>query len=90
MRTLRAKKICMLFEKGRVRIDKIKQVTFSVYDISSLLLSVIKNVTLAPEVPNCNYVTSVMNRDNQINAPLISAEVTTYHPQIPITSPTYD
>ncbi|RIA79130.1 hypothetical protein C1645_746113 [Glomus cerebriforme] len=97
MRTLRAKKIRMLFGEGGVGIDKIKQVTFSVYDISSLninqIQSVIKNVTLAertPEVPNTNHVTSVMNRDDQINTPLISAEVTTSHPPIPRTNPTYD
>src|ERR1043166_535560 len=59
MRTLRAKKIRMLFGEGGGGIDKIKQVTFSVYDISSLTInqiqSVIKNVTSAeriPEVPN--------------------------------------
>ena len=97
MRTLRAKKIRMLFGEGGVGIDKIKQVTFSVYDISSLTInqiqSVIKNVTSAertPDVPNPNHVTSVTNRDDQINAPLISAEITTSHPQIPMTNPTYD
>ncbi len=94
MRTLRAKKIRMLFGEGGVGIDKIKQVTFSVYDISSLTInqiqSVIKNVTSAPEVPNRNHVTSVTNCDDQINAPLISAEITTSHPQIPMTNPTYD
>jgi hypothetical protein len=81
MRTLRAKKIRMLFGEGGVGIDKIKQVTFSVYDISSLTInqiqSVIKNVTSAgrtPEVPKRNHVTSVTNRDDQIN---VSAEVTT-------------
>jgi hypothetical protein len=51
MRTLRAKKIRMLFGEGGVGIDKIKQVTFSVYEISSLTInqiqSVIKNVTSA-------------------------------------------
>ncbi|CAB5384182.1 unnamed protein product [Rhizophagus irregularis] len=78
MRTLRAKKIRMLFGEGGVGIDKIKQVTFSVYDISSLTInqiqSVIKNVTSAGrtlEVPNRNHVTSVTNRDDQIN---VSAE----------------
>ena len=95
MRTLRAKKIRMLFGKGGVGIDKIKQVTFSVYDISSLTInqiqSVIKNVTSAERTPNPNHVTSsVTNRDDQINASLISAEVTTSHPQIPMTNPTYD
>ncbi|CAG8573083.1 12133_t:CDS:10, partial [Cetraspora pellucida] len=86
MRTLYAKKIHMLFGEGGVGIDKVKQVTFSIYNISSLTInqiqSVIKNVTLAGrilEVPNCNYVTSVTNRDDQINAPLILAEVTTFH-----------
>ena len=81
MRTLRAKKIRMLFGEGGVGIDKIIQVTFSVYDISSLTInqiqSVIKNVTSAgrtPEVPKRNHVTSVTNRDDQIN---VSAEVTT-------------
>jgi len=71
----------MLFGEGGVGIDKIKQVTFSVYDISNLIInqiqSVIKNVTSAgrtPEVPNCNHVTFITNRDDQIN---VSAEVTT-------------
>ncbi|PKK59322.1 hypothetical protein RhiirC2_762806 [Rhizophagus irregularis] len=85
----------MLFGKGGVGIDKIKQVTFSVYDISSLTInqiqSVVKNVTSAERIPNPNHVTSsVTNRDDQINASLISAEVTTSHPQIPMTKPTYD
>jgi len=87
----------MLFGKGRVGIDKIKQITFSVYDISSLTInqiqSVIKNVTSAertPDVPNPNHVTSVTNRDDQINAPLISAGVTTSCLPIPRTNPTYD
>ncbi|RGB39846.1 hypothetical protein C1646_445593 [Rhizophagus diaphanus] len=95
MRTLRAKKIRMLFGEGGVGIDKIKQVTFSAYDISSLTInqiqSVIKNVTSAertPEVPNTNHVSSVTIRDDQINAPLISAEVS--RPPIPRTNPTYD
>jgi len=71
----------VLFGEGGVGIDKIKQVTFSLYDISSLTInqiqSVIKNVTSAgrtPEVPKRNHVTSVTNRDDQIN---VSAEVTT-------------
>jgi hypothetical protein len=98
MRTLRAKKIRMLFGEGGVGIDKIKQVTFSVYEISSLTInqiqSVIKNVTSAgrtPEVPNRNQVTSALPMvTDQINSPLISAEVTTSRPPIPITNPTYD
>ncbi|PKC55311.1 hypothetical protein RhiirA1_542569 [Rhizophagus irregularis] len=98
MRTLRAKKIRMLFGEGGVGVDKIKQVTFSVYEISSLTInqiqSVIKNVTSAgrtPEVPNRNQMTSALPIvTDQINSPLISAEVTTSHPQIPITNPTYD
>ncbi|CAB4399910.1 unnamed protein product [Rhizophagus irregularis] len=82
MRTLRAKKICMLFGEGGVKVNKIKQVTFSVYEISSLTInqiqSVIKNVTSAgrtPEVPNRNQVTSALPMvTDQINSPLISAE----------------
>ncbi|RIA86071.1 hypothetical protein C1645_829835 [Glomus cerebriforme] len=64
-----------------VGIDKIKQVTFSIYGILSLIInqiqSIIKNVTSAGsilKVPNHNYETSITNRDNQINASFISAE----------------
>jgi len=72
----------MLFGKGEVEIDKIKQVTFSIYDISNLTInqiqSVIKNVTLARrtlKVPNHNQVTSALPMvTDQIN---VSAEVTT-------------
>ncbi|GES98558.1 hypothetical protein GLOIN_2v1778212 [Rhizophagus clarus] len=78
MRTLQAKKIRMLFGEGGVGIDKIKKVTFSVYDILSLTInqiqSVIKNVTLAGrtlEVPNRNHVTSITNCDDQINVTTI-------------------
>src|SRR5581483_2851046 len=98
MRTLRAKKIHMLFGKGGVGVDKIKQVTFSVYEILSLTInqiqSVIKNVTLAgrtSEVPNHNQITfTLLMVTDQINTPLISAEVTTSYPQISMTNPTYD
>ncbi|RGB33756.1 concanavalin A-like lectin/glucanase domain-containing protein [Rhizophagus diaphanus] len=90
MRTLRAKKICMLFEEGGVEIDKIKQVTFNIYNILSLTInqiqSVIKNVTSAgriPEIPNCNHVTSITNHNDQIN---ISAEF--YHQLVFKTSDT--
>ncbi|CAB5367195.1 unnamed protein product [Rhizophagus irregularis] len=93
MRTLRAKKIRMLFGEGGVGVDKIKQVTFSVYEISSLTInqiqSVIKNVTSAgrtPEVPNRNQVTSALHMvTDQINSPLISAEVGVPTAPIPIT-----
>jgi hypothetical protein len=64
MRTLRTKKIHMLFGKGKVGVDKIKQVTFSIYKISSLTInqiqSVIRNVISAGrtlEVPNHNQMT---------------------------------
>ncbi|CAG8681590.1 24934_t:CDS:1 [Cetraspora pellucida] len=49
MKTLRAKKIRMLFGKNGVGIDKIKRVTYSIYAISSLtniqIQNVIKKVT---------------------------------------------
>ena len=44
MKTLRAKKIRMLFGKDGVGIEKIKQVSYSIYAISSLTNSQIQNV----------------------------------------------
>ncbi|GES88851.1 hypothetical protein GLOIN_2v1695250 [Rhizophagus clarus] len=71
MKTLRAKKIRMLFGEGGLGIDKVKKVTLSVYAISSLTISqiqsIIKNVTSVELSPDCNHVTSVTNRDDQTN-----------------------
>ena len=61
----------MLFREGGVGIDKTKQVTLSVYAISSLTISqiqsVIKNVTSAESFRDRNHVTSktVTIRDDQ-------------------------
>ena len=44
MKTLRAKKICMLFGKNGIGLDKIKKVIYSVYAISSLTNSQIQNI----------------------------------------------
>ncbi|RHZ55606.1 hypothetical protein Glove_413g22 [Diversispora epigaea] len=78
MKTLRAKKIRMLFGKDGVGIEKIKQVTYSIYAISSLtnsqIQNVIKNVTsvkpLLETATNHNHVISktVTKRDDQTNA----------------------
>ncbi|RHZ69620.1 hypothetical protein Glove_281g10 [Diversispora epigaea] len=78
MKTLRAKKIRMLFGKDEVGIEKIKQVTYSIYAISSLtnsqIQNVIKNVTsvepLLETATNNNHVISktVTKRDDQTNA----------------------
>ncbi|CAG8713328.1 10940_t:CDS:2, partial [Racocetra persica] len=50
MKTLRAKKIRMLFGENGVGIDKIKQVTYSIYAISTLTNSQIQNV-----IKECNF-----------------------------------
>ncbi|CAG8597034.1 8092_t:CDS:1 [Ambispora gerdemannii] len=75
MKTLRAKKIRMLFGKNGVGIEKIKQVTYSIYAISSLtnsqIQNVIKNVTsVEPLLINHNHVISktVTKCDDQTNA----------------------
>lgn len=67
MKTLRAKKIRMLFGENGVGIDKIKQVTYSIYAISTLtnsqIQNVIKNVTSAKPLSETS-----MNRENQTSA----------------------
>ncbi|CAG8744283.1 22839_t:CDS:2 [Cetraspora pellucida] len=73
MKTLRPKKIQMLFGENGVGIDKIKQVTYSIYAISTLtnsqIQNVIKNVTSAKPLSETS-----MNHENQTSAE-IKAEV---------------